>query len=183
MASLFKKGRKEERKKESSLPQFISLSCSFLSSLSFPLFSCCVQKGNSILLFNFALYNNFTTETSKHRVLTEDIDEGLTTTIVSKKQELINDYVTNLRNEELILDNPHDSILYRILLSEGLHHAQSQWMIHRVVRLARSMTMSNVKPIYIVIVGINDIHCHLLLEKSKGKESNVWLAKRWFPEC
>ena len=53
--------RKEERKKESSLPQFISLSCSFLSSLSFPLFSCCVQKGNSILLFNFALYNNFTT--------------------------------------------------------------------------------------------------------------------------
>ena len=54
--------RKEERKKESSLPQFISLSCSFLSSLYFPLFSCCVQKRNSIHLFNFALYNNFTTE-------------------------------------------------------------------------------------------------------------------------
>ena len=53
--------RKEERKKESSLPQFISLSCSFLSSLSFPLFLVVYKKGNSILLFNFALYNNFTT--------------------------------------------------------------------------------------------------------------------------
>ena len=51
--------RKKEMKKESSLPPFICLSCSFLPSI-FLYFSYYVQKGNNILLFSFALYNNFT---------------------------------------------------------------------------------------------------------------------------
>ena len=46
--------RKEERKKESSLPQFISLSCSFLSSLSFPLFLVVYKKG--IVYFSLTLH-------------------------------------------------------------------------------------------------------------------------------
>ena len=54
--------RKEERKKRKLSPS-IYLSFLFISKFPFfsSLFSCCVQKGNSILLFNFTLYNNFTT--------------------------------------------------------------------------------------------------------------------------
>lgn len=55
------------------------------------------------------------------------------------------------RHEELLSANSHDSILYRMLKLQGLSRAYRRLMMRKVAALARSMTMPNVKPIFVII--------------------------------
>lgn len=90
-------------------------------------------------------------QTSQHMVQARDNDGGLTTTAINKGQHLVSKHPINMRHEELLSTNPHDSILYRMLKLQGLSRAYRRLMMRKVAALARSMTMPNVRPIFVVI--------------------------------
>lgn len=90
-------------------------------------------------------------QTSQRMVQARDNDGGLTTTAINKEQHLVSKHTINMRHEELLSTNPHDSILYRMLKLQGLSRAYRRLMMRKVAALARSMTMPNVRPIFVVI--------------------------------
>lgn len=85
-------------------------------------------------------------QTSQRMVQARDNDGGLTTTAINREQHLVSKHTINMRHDELLSTNPHDSILYRMLKLQGLSCAYRR-MMRKVAALARSMTMPNVKPI------------------------------------
>ncbi|KAJ9694666.1 hypothetical protein PVL29_010236 [Vitis rotundifolia] len=93
-------------------------------------------------------------ETSRQMVQAQDNDDGLIASIINKEQHLLRKHTVNVRHQELILDDPHDSIIYQMLRLQRIPHAYSQLLICKVASLARSMIMPNVRPIFIVIMNI-----------------------------
>lgn len=90
-------------------------------------------------------------QTSQRMVQAQGNDGGLTTTTINKEQHLVSKHTINMRHEELLSTNSHDSILYRMLKLQGLSRAYRRLMMRKVAVLARSMTMPNVRPIFVVI--------------------------------
>lgn len=90
-------------------------------------------------------------QTSQRMVQAQDNDGGLTTTAINKEQHLVSKHTISMRHEELLSTNSHDSILYRMLKLQGLSRAYRRLMMRKVGALARSMTMPNVKPIFVII--------------------------------
>lgn len=90
-------------------------------------------------------------QTSQRMVQAQDNDGGLTATTINKEQHLVSKHTINMRHEELLSANSHDSILYRMLKLQGLSRAYRRLMMRKVAALARSMTMPNVRPIFVVI--------------------------------
>lgn len=90
-------------------------------------------------------------QTSQRMVQAQDNDGGLTTTAINKEQHLVSKHTISMRHEELLSTNSHDSILYRMLKLQGLSRAYRRLMMRKVGALARSMTMPNVRPIFVII--------------------------------
>lgn len=90
-------------------------------------------------------------QTSQRMVQAQDSDGGLTTTAINKEQHLVSKHTINMRHEELLSTNPHDAILYRMLKLQGVSRAYHRLMMRKVAALARSMTMPNVRPIFVII--------------------------------
>ena len=80
--------------------------------------------------------------------------EPLTTTIIDKEQYLVRNHKSNIQYEELISDNPRNSTLYRVLRLKKVSHENCRLIIHKVAILARSITMPNVRPIFVIIADI-----------------------------
>ena len=56
--------------------------------------------------------------------------------------------------EELILNNPHDSIINKILKQRKAPSKYQRLMISKIAEFTRSMIMSNVKPIFIITIDL-----------------------------
>ena len=85
-------------------------------------------------------------------------EDGLTTTttttIIHKKQRLLHKKTINMCYKELILDNPRDSILNGILKRRKVPNEYRRLMVSKIAEFTQSMTMPNVKPIFIIIADL-----------------------------
>lgn len=104
-------------------------------------------------------------QTSQRMVQARDNDGGLTTNAINKEQHLVSKHTINMRHEELLSANSHDSILYRMLKLQGLFRAYRRLMMHKVTALARSMTMPSVKPIFVIISEVITYMSRRIMER------------------
>lgn len=95
----------------------------------------------------------------------QDNDGGLTTTAINKEQHLVSKHKISMRHEELLSTNSHDSILYRVLKLQGLSRAYRRLMMRKVGALARSMTMPNVRPIFVIISEVITYMSRRIMER------------------
>lgn len=98
-------------------------------------------------------------------VQAQDNDGGLTTTTINKEQHLVSKHNINMRHEKLLSTNPHDSILYRMLKLQGVSRAYHRLMMRKVAALAGSMTMPNVRPIFVIISEVITYMSRRIMER------------------
>lgn len=106
-------------------------------------------------------------------VQAQDNDGGLTTTTINKEQHLVSKHTINMRHEELLSSNSHDSILYWMLKLQGLSRACRRLMMRKVAALARSMTM---RPIFVIISRVITYMSRRIMESMIEEVDNETLV-------